>query len=81
MERMIKTFSQFGISKEYRVTKPSRIPAAIVNGIVANKILKLSLKPILKELNLEYVFGNRMEAPRINPAAASITIAKISIEP
>lgn len=81
MERMIKTFSQFGISKEYRVTKPSKIPAATVNGIVLNKILKLSLKPILKELNLEYVFGNRMEAPKINPAAASITIAKISIEP
>lgn len=50
---MMKTFSQFGISKEYRVTKPSRIPAAIVNGMVDNRILKLFLNPILNELNRE----------------------------
>ena len=78
---MINTFNQFGISSAYRVTKPSNKPAATVNGIVAIKILKPALKPIFNEAILEYVFGNNMEAPRINPAAASITMAKISIEP
>ena len=61
--------------------KPSRKPAATVNGVVAKKILKLFLKPILKESIREKVFGNKIEAPKMKPAAASITIAKISIEP
>lgn len=81
VERMMKTLSQFGMSIEYRVMKPSKNPAAIVNGMVLKKILKLFLKPVLREFILEYVRGNRMEAPRINPAADSITIPKISIEP
>ncbi len=78
---MIKLLNQLGISMEYRVIKPSRNPALIVNGNVLRNILKLFLNPILKELILEKVFGNKMEAPKINPAAVSITIAKISIEP
>lgn len=78
---MIKTLSQLGISSEYLVTKPSRIPAAIVKGTVLKKIFKLSLKPILNEFNREKVRGNRIEAPRIKPQADSITMAKISIEP
>lgn len=78
---MIKLLSQLGISIEYRVINPSRNPALIVNGKVLRNILKLFLKPILKEFTLENVFGNKIEAPKINPAAVSITIAKISIEP
>ena len=75
------TLSQFGISMEYRVMNPSKKPAAIVNGIVLMNILKLSLNPILKELILEKVLGNNIEAPKINPAVASITIPNISIDP
>lgn len=79
--RMIKTFSQLGISSEYRVTNPSRNPAAMVKGTVLKKILKLFRNPIFNEFIREKVCGNKMEAPKINPAADSITIAKISIEP
>ena len=78
---MIKTPNHFGISSAYLVINPSRNPAAIVNGTVLKNILKLSLNPIFKEFNLEKVLGNRMEAPNINPQAASIIIAKISILP
>lgn len=78
---MMKLLSQLGISIEYRVIKPSRNPAPMVKGKVLRKILKLFLKPILKEFILENVLGNNIDAPRINPAAVSITIAKISIEP
>lgn len=77
----MNTFSQLGICNAYLVTKPSNIPAAMVNGIVLKKIFKLSLKPILNEFNREKVLGNRIEAPSINPHADSITMAKISIEP
>lgn len=73
--------SQLGISTEYRVIKPSRNPALMVNGKVLRNILKLFLKPILREFNREYVLGNNIDAPKINPAADSITMAKISIEP
>ncbi len=78
---MIKLLSQLGISIEYRVIKPSRNPALMVKGKVLRNILKLFLKPILSEFNREKVLGKRIEAPRINPAALSITMAKISIEP
>lgn len=78
---MIKLLSQFGISIEYRVINPSRNPALMVKGKVLRNILKLFLKPILKEFTLEKVLGNNIEAPKINPAAVSITIAKISIDP
>ena len=78
---MISELSHIGMSIEYRVIKPSRKPAAMVKGKVLKNIFKLSLNPIFKELTLEYVFGNKMEAPKINPAAVSITMAKISIEP
>ena len=78
---MIKLLNQLGIAAAYLVMKPSRNPALIVNGKVLKNILKLFLKPILKEFILEKVVGNKMEAPKINPAAASITIAKISIAP
>lgn len=78
---MIKLLSQLGISIEYRVINPSRNPALIVKGKVLRNILKLFLKPILKEFTLEKVLGNNIEAPKINPAAVSITIAKISIDP
>ena len=66
---------------EYRVTKPSRNPAAMVNGMVDKKILKPFLKPILNESIRENVLGNKIDAPSTNPAAASTTIANISIEP
>lgn len=81
VSKMIKLLSQLGMSIEYRVIKPSRKPALIVNGMVLRKILKLFLKPILKEFILEKVLGKRIEAPKINPAVVSITIAKISIAP
>lgn len=42
-----------GISKAYLVIKPSRKPAAMVNGIVLRNIFKLSLKPIFNEFNRE----------------------------
>lgn len=79
--KMIKMFRISGIFKAYLVTKPSIIPAITVNGTVLKNILKASLKPILNELNLEYVFGKRMEAPKIKPAIASTTIEKISKTP
>lgn len=78
---MMKTLSQLGISSEYLVTNPSKKPAAIVKGTVLKKILKLFLKPIFKDCMREKVCGNKIEAPKIKPAADSITIAKISIEP
>ena len=78
---MIKLLSQLGISIEYRVIKPSRNPALMVKGKVLRNILKLFLKPILKEFTLEKVLGKRIEAPKINPAEVSITMAKISMEP
>lgn len=81
MPKIIKQLSQIGIFGEYRVIKPSRKPAAMVNGMVLKKILKLFLNPILKELIREKVFGNNIDAPKMNPAAVSITIPKISIEP
>lgn len=81
VNKIIKLLNQLGISIEYRVIKPSRNPALIVNGNVLRNILKLFLKPILSEFNLENVLGKRIEAPKINPAALSMTIAKISIEP
>lgn len=78
---MIKLLNQLGMSIEYRVIKPSRNPALMVKGNVLRNILKLFLNPILNEFILENVLGNSIEAPKINPAAVSITIAKISIEP
>lgn len=78
---MIKLLSQLGMSMEYRVIKPSRKPALMVNGKVLRNILKLFLKPILKEFILEKVLGNRIDAPKIKPAVVSITMAKISMEP
>ena len=65
----------------YRVTKPSINPAAIVKGTVLRNIFKPSFIPILKEFKRENVRGNRIEAPKIKPQAASITIPKISIDP
>ena len=78
---MIKLLNQLGISIEYRVIKPSKKPAPIVKGKVLKNILKLFLKPILNEFILEKVLGNKIEAPKIKPAAVSITIPKISIAP
>jgi hypothetical protein len=57
------------------------IPAQIVNGTVLKNILNESLNPFLKELNLEKVLGNKMDAPKINPHMASTTMAKISKTP
>lgn len=79
--KIIETLNQCGISTEYRVMKPSRNPAEIVKGMVLKNILKLFLKPIFNEFILEYVLGNKIDAPKINPAVDSITMAKISIEP
>ncbi len=73
--------SQCGIIIEYRVTNPSKKPAATVKGVVDKNILKLFLKPIFSESTREKVFGNKTDAPKIKPAADSITMAKISIEP
>lgn len=78
---MIKLLNQLGMSMEYLVIKPSRNPALMVKGNVLRNILKLFLNPIFNEFNLEKVLGNKIEAPKINPAALSITIAKISIDP
>ena len=79
--KMIPTLNQLGITIEYRVMKPSKKPAEIVNGMVLKKIFKLLLTPILKDCNREKVRGNKIEAPKIKPQAASITIPKISIDP
>ena len=81
VNRIIILLSQLGMSIEYLVIKPSRNPALIVKGSVLKNILKLFLNPILKEFIREKVFGNKMEAPKMNPAVVSITMAKISIEP
>ena len=73
VDMMIKIFNILGISIEYLVMKPSKNPAATVKGMVLIKILK--------EFNREKVFGNKRLAPKAKPAAASIIMAKISIEP
>lgn len=78
---MITKFSQCGISIAYRVTKPSISPAAIVKGTVLRNIFNPSFNPILNEFNREKVRGKSMDAPKMKPQAASITIPKISIEP
>lgn len=75
------TDNQLGIILEYRVMNPSRKPAEKVNGKVLIKILIPVLAPILKEVYLECVAGNKMLAPKMSPAAHSITIAKISMAP
>ena len=51
--RMIPTESQFGIIFEYRVTNPSKKPAAKVKGNVLMRILIPFLSPILKEATRE----------------------------
>ena len=79
--RIIIRFRNIGIFKACLVTYPSIIPAQIVKGTVLKNILKESLNPFLKELNLEKVLGNRIDAPKINPHIASTTIAKISNTP
>ena len=70
-----------GIFKACLVTYPSMIPAQMVKGTVLKNILKESLNPFLKELNLERVLGNRIDAPRISPHIASTTMANISKTP
>lgn len=79
--KMIIKLRANGIFKACLVTYPSIIPAQIVNGIVLKNILNESLKPFLKELNLDKVLGNKIEAPKINPHIASTTIEKISKTP
>ena len=79
--KMMPTESQLGMRLEYLVTKPSKKPAANVKGKVLINILTPSFTPVLNDVILENVFGNRILAPKINPAAPSMTIAKISIEP
>lgn len=71
----------FGISWEYLVMKPSKNPAKNVKGKVLITILTPVLAPSLKDVNRECVPGNKMLAPKIKPAAAEMTIAKISIAP
>ena len=53
----------------------------MVKGTVLKNILKASLNPNLKLLNLEKVFGKRIDAPKNNPAIASTTMLKISKTP
>ena len=76
--KIIIKFKIKGIFRACLVTYPSIIPAQMVKGTVLRNILNESLNPILKELNLDSVFGNKIEAPRIRPHIASTTIAKIS---
>lgn len=77
---MIK-FKNKGIFKACLVTYPSIIPAQTVKGNVLKNILNESLNPFLKELNLESVRGNRIDAPRISPHIASTTMENISKTP
>jgi hypothetical protein len=77
---MIK-FKDKGIFNACLVTYPSIIPAQMVKGTVLKNILNESLNPFLKELNLDSVLGNNMEAPRISPHMASTTMEKISKTP
>jgi hypothetical protein len=79
--KMIIKFKNKGIFRACRVTYPSIIPAQIVNGTVLKNILNESLNPFLKELNLEKVLGNKIDAPKIKPHIASMTMAKISKTP
>ena len=79
--KIIIKFRIKGIFKACLVIYPSIIPAQIVKGIVLKNILNESLNPFLKELNLEKVFGNKIDAPKINPHIASTTIEKISKTP
>ena len=60
---------------------PSRNPAAKVKGNVLINILTPVLAPCLNDSSLECVPGNKILAPSIKPAAASIIMANISIEP
>ena len=53
VNRIIKLLNQLAKSIEYRVIKPSKKPADMVKGKVLRKILRLFLKPILKEFILE----------------------------
>ena len=78
---IIMIFKIKGIFKACLVTYPSIIPAHIVKGTVLKNILNESLNPILQELNLESVLGNKIEAPKIKPHMASTTIEKISKTP
>jgi hypothetical protein len=79
--RIIETDNALGMALEYLVINPSRNPAAKVNGKVLINILIPVFAPFLNEVYLEWVPGNNRLAPNIRPAAASITMAKISIEP
>lgn len=79
--KIIPTEIILGISWEYLVMKPSRKPAKKVKGKVLIRILTPVLAPSLNEVNRECVPGNKILAPKIKPAAAAMTMAKISIAP
>lgn len=79
--KMIKRLSDKGMFKACLVTYPSIIPAQMVKGTVLKNILNEFLNPFLKELNLESVFGKRIDVPRIKPHIPSTTILKISNVP
>jgi hypothetical protein len=67
--------------KAYRVIKDSMKPAMIKKGIKPITIFKPLIAPILKEVNREYVPGNKILFPMTKPAAAAITIEESSMVP
>ena len=64
-----------------RVIKPSRKAAVIIKGINAITIFVLLLAPLIKDIFLECVQGNKMLFPNIIPAPPATTNVKISIVP
>jgi len=72
--------SQSGISV-CRVTKPSKKPAIIKNGMVLIIIFNPSFILLLKDSNREYVLGNNNPLPKTKPAQPAITITDISMVP
>lgn len=79
--KMMPTEMACGISCEYLVMNPSRNPAKNVKGKVLISIFTPILTPFLNDVNRECVPGNKMLVPKINPAAAQMTMAKISMAP
>ena len=79
-ESIIARFINIGIWVNL-VTKDSRNPAAINKGINPIIILMPSFAAIRKDCLREYVFGNKILLPRINPAAPAIIMDEISKVP
>ena len=79
-EIIIVRFIKIGICVNL-VTNDSRKPAIKNNGTKPTIIFTPSFAEIKKDCLLEYVFGNKIELPKIKPAAPAIIIDDISKVP